>query len=100
MLRRRVLQFLAISGAGALALEAKGTATGKTAIFEVRGFSCITCAVGLDALLSKQKGVLASKSTYPEGKVTVKFDPDAIEEKSIEGFIVEMEFSVASRVMA
>jgi hypothetical protein len=50
-------------------------------------------------LLNKQKGVLTSKSTYPEGKVMVKFDSDAIEEKSIEGFIVEMGFTVASRVM-
>jgi len=51
-------------------------------------------------LLSKQRGVLTSKSTYPEGKVTVKFDPDAIEEKSIEGFIAEMGFTVSGRVMA
>jgi Cu+-exporting ATPase len=99
MFRRRFLQFLAISGASALAFEAKGTETARTAIYRVKGFSCITCAVGLDTLLSKQKGILASKSTYPEGKVTVKFDPDAIEEKSIEGFIAEMGFSVASRVM-
>jgi copper chaperone CopZ len=99
MLRRKVLQFLAISGAGALAFEAKGTGMAKTVVYEVKGFSCITCAVGLDTLLSKQKGILSSKSTYPEGKVTVRFDSDAIEEKSIEGFISEMGFSVASRVM-
>jgi len=98
MLRRRVLQFLAISGAGALAFEPKGKATARTVIYQVRGFSCITCAVGLDTLLSKQKGILASKSTYPEGKVTIKFDPDAMDEKSIEGLISEMGFTVASRV--
>lgn len=100
MFRRRFLQFLAVSGAGALAFEAKGTGMPKTVIYRVTGFSCITCAVGLDTLLSKQKGILASKSTYPEGKVTVRFDPDAIEEKSIEGFIAEMGFSVASRTVA
>jgi copper chaperone CopZ len=99
MFRRRFLQFLAISGAGAVAFEARGTGATKTVILMVKGFSCITCAVGLDTLLNKQKGILASKSTYPEGKVTVKFDPDAIEEKAIEGFIAEMGFTVASRVM-
>jgi Cu+-exporting ATPase len=99
MFRRRFLQFLAFSGAGALALEAKGTGTARTVVYQVKGFSCITCAVGLDTLLSKQKGILTSKSTYPEGRVTVKFDRDAIEEKSIEGFIAEMGFIVASRVM-
>ena len=98
MLRRRVLQILAFSGTDALAFEAKGTGAATTVIFQVNGFSCITCAVGLDTLLSKQKGVLASKSTYPGGMVTVKFDPDAIDEKSIEGFISEMGFTVASRV--
>jgi copper chaperone CopZ len=99
MLRRKVLQLLVIAGAGTLAFEAKGTGTASTVIYQVKGFSCITCAVGLDTLLGKQKGVLTSKSSYPEGKVTVKFDPDAIEEKSIEGFIGEMGFTVASRVM-
>jgi Cu+-exporting ATPase len=98
MFRRRFLQFLAISGAGAVAFEARGTGTSKTVIFQVKGFSCITCAVGLDTLLNKQKGIVASKSIYPEGKVTIKFDPDAIEEKSIEGFIREMGFTVTSRM--
>jgi copper chaperone CopZ len=99
MSRRRFLQFLAISGAGALAFEAKGLGTARTVIYQVKGFSCITCAVGLDTLLGKQKGILGSKSTYPGGKVTVRFDPDAIDEKSIEGFITEMGFTVASRAM-
>lgn len=99
MLRRRVLQFLAIAGAGTLAFEAKGTGTAKTVIYQVKGFTCITCAVGLDTLLSKQRGILTSKSTYPEGKVTVKFDPDTIDEKSIEAFIADMGFKVAGRVI-
>lgn len=98
MFRRRFLQFLAVSGAGALAFEAKGTATARTVIFQVKGFSCITCAVGLDTLLDKQRGILTSKSTYPEGKVTVKFDPESIEEKTIEDFIAGMGFTVASYV--
>lgn len=98
MFRRRFLQFFAVAGAGAFAFEAKGTGMAKTVIYQVKGFSCITCAVGLDTLLSKQKGILTNKSTYPEGKVTVRFDPDAIEEKSIEKFISDMGFNVASRV--
>src|SRR5580658_7162146 len=98
MFRRRFLQFLAISGTAALAVEAKGTGIARTVIYQVKGFSCITCAVGLDTLLSKQKGILTNKSTYPEGKVIVKFDPEAIDEKSIETFIADMGFTVASRI--
>ena len=97
MIRRRFLQLVALSGASTLApLEALAGGKSKTVIYQVKGFSCVTCAVGLDALLSKQKGILTSKSTYPEGRVTVKFDLDAIEEKSIEGFIAEMGFTVVS----
>ena len=97
MFRRRFLQFFAVAGASALAFEAKGMGVAQTVVYQVKGFSCITCAVGLDTLLGKQKGILTSKSTYPEGKVTVKFDTEAIDEKAIEGFIAEMGFSVASR---
>jgi Cu+-exporting ATPase len=100
VIRRRFLQFMAISGAGALAFEAKGAAAARTLICQVKGFTCTTCAVGLDTLLSKQKGILSSKSTYPEGKVTIKFDETAITEKAIEGFIPEMGFSVASKATA
>jgi Cu+-exporting ATPase len=97
MFRRRFLQFLAVSGAGALAFEARGNGMPKTVVFQVKGFSCITCAVGLDTMLTKEKGILTSKSTYPEGKVTVKFDSETIDEKSIQALIAEMGFTVESR---
>jgi copper chaperone CopZ len=99
MFRRRFLQVLGASGLSAMAFEAKGAGPAKTAIYAVKGFTCVTCAVGLDTLLGRQKGVLSSLSTYPEGKVTVKFDPAAIQEEAIEGFIAEMGFSVASRTI-
>ena len=97
MFRRRFLQFLAVSGAGALALEARGSGLANTVIYQVKGFSCITCAVGLDTMLGKEKGILSSKSTYPEGKVTVKFDSEAIDEKSIQALIADMGFTVESQ---
>src|SRR5580698_2800123 len=94
MLRRRVLQFLAIAGAGTLAFEAKGTGTARTVIYQVKGFTCITCATGLDTLLSQQKGVVSSKSTYPEGQATVAFDPSRTTEQAIVAFITELGFTV------
>jgi copper chaperone CopZ len=100
MIRRRFLQLVAVSGAGALAFEASGMGTSRTMIYQVRGFTCPTCAVGLDTLLSKQKGILSSESTYPEGKVTVKFNQDVVTEKSIEAFIAEMGFTVAGNTAA
>jgi copper chaperone CopZ len=100
MLRRKVLQYLAISGAGSLAFEAKGSTMARTTTYMVKGFSCITCAVGLDALLGNQRGVLTSKSTYPEGKVTVRFDPETIDEKEIESVISELGFTISRSAVA
>jgi Cu+-exporting ATPase len=65
-----------------------------TVTYHVKGFSCITCATGLDTLLSQQKGVVSSKSTYPEGKVTVAFDPNRATEQAIVAFITELGFTV------
>ena len=97
MIRRRFLQLIALSSAGTLApLEALASEKAKTVIYQVKGFTCITCAVGLDTMLGKQKGILSSQSTYPEGRVTVRFDPDGTAESSIRAFINETGFTVAN----
>ena len=75
-------------------LEAVSAAATQMAIYQVKGFTCITCATGLDTLLSQQKGIASSKSTYPEGKVTVAFDPNRITEQAIVAFITDLGFTV------
>lgn len=95
MIRRQFLQLVALSGAVSLApLEAMAGTDRITVVYHVKGFTCITCAVGLDTLLGKQKGILSSESTYPEGKVTVSFNPKSCSEDSIRAFIAEMGFTV------
>jgi len=109
MIRRRFLQLVALSGASALApLEAiagssagaGANAKGKTAIFQIKGFSCATCAVGLDTMFSRTKGILSSHSTYPEGKVTVSFDPESINEAAVGAVITDAGFIIASKLTA
>lgn len=92
MFRRNFIQRITLAGAAGVV---KG-ASGKVVIYHVKGFSCPTCAVGLDTMLHGQKGVLRSKSTYPEGKVTIEFDPDLVGEASLRGFIAEQGFTVES----
>ncbi len=95
MFRRRFLQMLTIASVAGLApLEAMSSGTSKTVVYFVKGFSCITCATGLDTLLGQQEGITSSKSTYPEGKVTVAFDPHQITEQAIIAFITGLGFSV------
>ena len=96
MLRRQFVQFLAVFGTGSVAaIGAAGAKGTKTVTYLVKGFSCVTCAVGLDTMLQKQKGVASSKSTYPDGIVTIKFDPQEVTEKSLKELIGEMGFTVA-----
>ena len=95
MFRRRFLQLVTMASVGTLApLESLSAGTSKTVIYFVKGFSCITCATGLDTLLGQQKGVAASKSTYPEGKATVTFDPKQTSEQAIVTFITDLGFTV------
>jgi Cu+-exporting ATPase len=95
MIRRRFLQIMTMASAAGLApLEAMAAGTRRDMTFHVKGFSCITCATGLDTMLGQQRGIVSSKSTYPEGKVAVTFDPNRITEQAIVTFISELGFTV------
>jgi copper chaperone CopZ len=95
MIRRQFVQLVAALGStGVAAITAADTAGTKTVTYVVKGFSCVTCAVGLDTMLQKQKGVSWSKSTYPDGIVKIKFDPQEIKEESLKAFIGGMGFRV------
>ena len=93
MFRRRFLQLLTMASVSGLAPLEAVSAT-STAIYQVKGFTCITCATGLDTLLGQQKGIASSKSTYPEGKATVTFDPKQTSEQAIVTFITDLGFTV------
>jgi copper chaperone CopZ len=95
MIRRQFLQFVTMASVGTLApLEGVAAGASNTVTYLVKGFSCITCATGLDTMLGQQKGVISSKSTYPDGKVTVGFNPNQITEQAIITFITSLGFTV------
>jgi copper chaperone CopZ len=101
MFRRKFLQLMTFTSASNLvAFEALAAGPAVTIAYRVKGFSCVTCAIGLDTMLGRQKGVISSKSTYPEGIVKVSFNPDQITEQKIEAFIADLGFTVASRLKA
>jgi copper chaperone CopZ len=93
MFRRRFLQLVTMASVGGLAPLEAAAAT-RTVIYQVKGFTCITCATGLDTLLSRQKGVASSKSTYPQGTATITFDPKQTSEQAIVTFITDLGFTV------
>jgi copper chaperone CopZ len=95
MFRRQFVQLMTLVGAASLATIATGEGGEiHTVTYRVKGFSCVTCAVGLDAMLQRQNGVRGAQSTYPEGRVVVKFDPKAVSGASLQAFIAGMGFTV------
>jgi copper chaperone CopZ len=92
MFRRKFVQLI---GAGSLAgIPAMGAIGTHTVRYHVKGFSCVTCAVGLDAMLQRQKGVASSQSSYPDGLVVVKFDSKEVTDAALRTFITDMGFTV------
>ncbi|HYK36226.1 heavy-metal-associated domain-containing protein [Alloacidobacterium sp.] len=94
MLRRRFIQFMTVAGAGGLAtlgtLEAGDV---KTVTYKIKGFTCITCAVGLETLLRQQKGVVWAKASYPDATATIRYQPATVSEGKLKAYIAEMGFT-------
>ncbi len=47
--------------------------------YGVKGFTCITCAVGLEVMLRGLKGIANAKASYPANKVSIEFDEQVID---------------------
>ncbi|HUB80945.1 MAG TPA: heavy-metal-associated domain-containing protein [Bryobacteraceae bacterium] len=90
IVRRRFIQGIAC-GLGA-AEAVTGAAKTKTVTYRIEGFTCVTCAVGLDTLLKDQKGIVRSKSSWPDRTATIEYNPELVHEEQIKGFIQELGF--------
>jgi copper chaperone CopZ len=95
MQRRRFVQMMTFAGAGTLAAVEAAAHAGATATvsYRVRGFTCVTCAVGLETMLRQQKGVKWVKVTYPDALVVIKYDPSTVTEAALRGFISDLGFT-------
>ncbi len=67
----------------------------QTVNYSVKGFTCITCAVGLETMLRGLKGVSSVKASYPGNTVAIEFDARLVGEDNIKKFIAVCGFSVA-----
>jgi copper chaperone CopZ len=93
MIRRKFIGMMTLAGASSLAtLKAVAALEKKTVTYKVTGFTCITCAVGLETLLQREKGIIAVKASYPDAIATVTYDPKRISETVIVGTIESMGF--------
>jgi copper chaperone len=96
MFRRNFIQRLTLAGTGSFAalgaVEGRGI---KRVTYRVSGFTCVTCAIGLDTVLGKQEGVVHVKSSYPDAKTVIDYDPGLVTENALEAAIAEMGFRAA-----
>ncbi len=106
MIRRQFLKLATLSGATGLAsfgaiealrdnpkdpsVEAKEM---LTVTWQVRGFTCVACAVGLETLLRRERGVIAANATYPQGMVTIQYLPELVNENTLRSAIAELGFT-------
>lgn len=92
MFRRNFIKRVAGAGAaGAATLSAAGER--RTAAYRVKGFSCITCAVGLETMLRRKRGVIRAQASYPNSTAVVEYDPSLVTEERLRAFISEMGFT-------
>ena len=89
---------LGVAGAGTVAvrkLARPGPVENQTVHYKVKGFTCVTCATGLEMMMMQQPGVARAQASYPHGTVVVGFDENLISEPALREFIAGCGFSVA-----
>jgi copper chaperone CopZ len=100
MHRRSFMQTLAGGGAGVALLKLgtreKGITENARVSWTVKGFTCVTCAVGLQTILEKHEGIARVKAEYPSGKVEIGFDSHVIEAREIKRLIEKTGFKVTT----
>jgi copper chaperone CopZ len=106
MIRRKFLQIAALTGATTLVsvggLEALEKHAGQRKLdasdtesvaWHIKGFTCVTCAVGLETMLRQQKGVVSASASYPSGSVTIRFHPRIVSKAELRSFVSELGFA-------
>jgi Cu+-exporting ATPase len=85
MFRRHFIQGAAAGSAALGAARAEGAESSVT--FDVKGFTCVTCAVGLQVVLGEQPGVVRVRANYKANTVAVGFDAAATSAERLREFI-------------
>jgi copper chaperone CopZ len=99
MIRRKFIGLMALAGAGSMvALETVDNVEQKTVTYRISGFTCVTCAVGLETLLQKERGVVWAKASYPSSTATITYHPKLTSESSLVKFIESAGFKAEEEV--
>lgn len=94
MVRRNFIRKITAAGVGgAAALQVGHASARNTVVFTVKGFTCVTCAVGLETMLRAEKGVVHAEASYAKARVVIDYDPAVVTAGALQGFIAGMGFT-------
>lgn len=95
MFRRHFIRRMTLGGAASLvAARTAPPKNGKSVVYRIQGFTCVTCAVGLETLLRREPGIERVEASYPKATVVIEFDPAQVSENRLKELIREIGFSV------
>jgi len=66
----------------------------KKTVLDIGGMSCVTCAQTIEKRLSKLKGVTRATVNFAAEKAIVDYDPNTLDQKTIEDAIVDVGYKV------
>lgn len=93
--RRQFIRTVSAAGAVAgVSLDAGAATETRTVRYDVEGFTCVTCAVGLETMLKDQRGVTRVSASYPNRSVEIGFDRTLTTEQALVDFIAQCGFTV------
>ncbi|MEQ1948897.1 MAG: twin-arginine translocation signal domain-containing protein [Bryobacteraceae bacterium] len=92
---RGVTAATTVAASGATAIGAPKET--RSLSYRIKGFTCITCAVGLEVMLKGLNGVTRASASYPGNTVSIGFDEHVTTEKTIQDFIAVCGFSVDTK---
>lgn len=94
MFRRDFIQRLTVGGASGLAAAGAIGAAETQVTYQIDGFSCVTCAVGLEVMLRQQPGITRADASYPARQVVIGYDASLTNEETIKQFISSTGFTI------
>ncbi len=102
MNRRKFLQYIGAGATAGIGLAITDTSMAgssykenRSVTYRITGFTCVTCATGLEVTLLRYKGVTRANASYPERTVAIGFDASVISESTLKEAITNCGFSVA-----
>jgi Cu+-exporting ATPase len=66
----------------------------KKIVLDIGGMSCVTCSQTIEKKLSNLKGVTKATVNFAAEKAIVDYDPNALDQKTIEDAVVEVGYKV------